>query len=307
MSILRPLLVLSLLVLGIPAAHAETLTCTDVPTLPATLSAPGHYCLNKNFSQVFTSAAINIAASNVVLDCNDHAVTQTGLSGVSGVYASNRSQLIVRNCRLNGFGRGVSLFESAAGQSQGNQILDNAVRGAQLAGIQVAGSNNVIAGNQVTGNTGSPSSNSTYGIFVSSYGGSGSGNVIRGNLVSRSIPTASVYVTGIFLLDVDGNLIADNVVESLWAPTNKVAYGIYGDTTVQNSTAARNTVTSAAGLPPSGSLVYDGLQNQGIYFAAPVATLTHNVCRENTVGHWDSNITLEWEFGGCVKLENVEY
>jgi hypothetical protein len=308
MSALRStLLVLSLLVPGIPAAHAETLTCTDVPTLPATLSAPGHYCLNKNFSQVFTSAAVNIAASNVVLDCNDHTVTQTGLSGVSGVYASNRSQLIVQGCRLNGFGRGISLFETAVGQSQGNQILDNAVRGAQLAGIQVAGSSNVIDDNHVSGNVGSPAQASSYGIFVTSFGNAGTGNQVRHNLVSRFIPNASVYPIGIYVADSEGNTIADNVVESLWAPQGRVAYGIYGNINVRNTIAVRNHVTAADGLPPSGSQVYGGASNVGILFDGPVSSLAHNLCRENNVGHWITDVPTDSEQGGCLKLDNLEY
>src|SRR5688500_9105992 len=149
-----------------PAA-AETLTCTNITVLPASITVPGHYCINQKFAQNFTTAAFNIGASNVVLDCNDHAVVQTGTAAVSGVYVTNKSQVTVRNCALDGFGRGISFFETTAGLSRNNRVVDNEVRRSRLSGIQMAGSANLVDGNRVTENLGGTSA-ATYGILLTS-------------------------------------------------------------------------------------------------------------------------------------------
>src|SRR4026209_2475226 len=110
-----PLLVL--VALHARPAAAETTVCTQINALPTTISAPGHYCLNYNFAADYVTAAVNINASNVDLDCNGHVVTQIGASWVAGVYANNKNQVTVRNCVLVGFGRGIGFFESGSGQS----------------------------------------------------------------------------------------------------------------------------------------------------------------------------------------------
>lgn len=58
--------------LGVPALRAETVGCTPVTSLPATIADPVIYCLTGNLATSMTlgNAAIEIAASNVVLDLN---------------------------------------------------------------------------------------------------------------------------------------------------------------------------------------------------------------------------------------------
>jgi hypothetical protein len=290
-----------------PFARAETLTCTDLTALPATISAPGHYCLNADFSQVFTTAAINIAASNVELDCNGHAVTQAGTSGVAGVYASNRSQVTVRGCTLNNFGRGIAFFESGTHLSLDNRIVDNVLRGSQITAIQAAGSGNVVAGNHIAGNVGSPSGPTSYGILVTAYNSDGIGNVVRNNEITRFVPNASVNPIGIYLLGVDGSTVADNHIDSLWPPTSRASFGIYFGGVSVNGVAVRNHVFSASGAPSGSPLTFPGAQSRGIYFEAIAGIDSNNVCRDNVVGHWLTDIEPVGSSGGCLKLDNVEF
>src|SRR5438552_5267849 len=74
----------------------ETTFCNAyITTLPYTISAQGHYCLDRNLSTAMTSgAAITIAVDFVVLDLNNFKIGG-GSAGAGtltkGVYANNHS------------------------------------------------------------------------------------------------------------------------------------------------------------------------------------------------------------------------
>jgi parallel beta-helix repeat protein len=300
-------LLLAVATLAPAPAAAETTVCTGLPTLPVTISTAGTYCLNKNFSQSFAAAAIIINAHNVVLDCNDHYINNT-TGGVTGVYASNRSGVTVRNCNITNFGRGIAFFESVDGASRNNVIVNNAVDKSRLAGIQVAGTANLIQDNRVSENLGGASSY-TYGILVSSYLGTGVGNVVRNNTVTNMAPSLYVRVTGIYLLDVDNTAVLGNTISSLYPPLDLGVYGIVGSTTVLGTAAVGNTVLAATGGPPGGGggITYGGASYDGIRFDADPDTFNRNVCRDNVVGHWVSNILTESATVGCYKEQNTEF
>jgi parallel beta-helix repeat protein len=302
-----PLLLASALLAPTPAA-AETTVCTGLPTLPTTITVSGHYCVNKNFSQAFSAAAIIINAHNVVLDCNDHSINNTS-GGVTGVYASNRSGVTVRNCNISNFGRGIAFFETADGASRNNVIVNNAVSKSRLVGIQVAGTSNLIADNRVTENLGgSTGGGYTYGILLSSFGDNGVGNVIRNNTITNMAPSIYARVIGIYMNDVDNNALIGNTISSLFPPMDLGVYGIIGSTTSIGNAAIGNTVLAATNDPPGGGggISYGGANYDGILFNANPDTWNRNVCRDNTVGHWLTNITAETTEIGCVKDQNTE-
>jgi parallel beta-helix repeat protein len=299
---------LGYLVLHATPAAADTVACTQLGTLPATISAPGVYCLNANFSQDFTTAAVTIAASNVVLDCNDHVVTQAGTSAVSGVFVHNRSLVTVRNCGLNGFGRGITYLETHAGYSRNHRVTGNDVRRSRLVGIQVAGSGSVIEDNRVSENIGGAAAY-TFGILLSSAWPTGVGNVIRNNLVTYIAPSLYVRIAGIYVLDVDNTLIVGNTITALFPPAGQGVYGIVGSPGSLGNAAVDNTVLSAIGDPPGQALPisYGGANYGGIRFDADLDATRRNLCRGNVVGHFISNILAESATVGCAKDANIEF
>jgi parallel beta-helix repeat protein len=300
---------LTLLLLGSMPAAAETLTCTDLPTLPATIAASGHYCLNKNFTQSFATAPVNITVSNVVLDCNNHIVTNTSASAITGVYANNKSLVTVRNCTLQGFTRGIGFFETSAGLSRSNRIEHNDVRKSKLAGIQIAGASNIIDGNRVTENQGD-SSSYTYGILLSSFDALGAGNVIQNNVINNIAPANYVRVVGIYLLDVQNTTVQGNSISAMYPPLDLGVYGIIGSSTVLGTSVVGNTILSAIGNPSAGGggISYGGASYDGILFNANSSSAAHNVCRDNVVGHFIDNIFAESPSSvGCVKDSNTEF
>jgi hypothetical protein len=296
-----PSLLAAAFVLLPQAAHAETLTCTDLPTLPVTISQPGHYCLNKNFSQAFATAAVNIGASNVVLDCNDHAITQTGATQVSGVYASNRSAVTVRNCVIDNFGRGISFFETTAGASHGNRVTANHVRRSRIAAVQMAGTDNLVDGNRLRGNLGGDAGTTvTYGILLGSFDGHGRGNVLRGNVITAFTPVDGYFPVGIYFNDVTGTLVSDNAISELMPPIDHSSTGIYGGPTAYYSLAEHNQVMGAR-LPDDQRV--NGI---AIRFDALQPDNEFNVCHDNTVIGMVGISDSATQTRGCYLVGNTE-
>jgi hypothetical protein len=65
---------LVLLSLG-ASVRAEVVNCTDIPSLPFVITAPGVYCLKASLDYASGSGiALMIAADDVVVDMNDHLI-----------------------------------------------------------------------------------------------------------------------------------------------------------------------------------------------------------------------------------------
>ena len=218
--LLLPVLLLAALLLPSPARAA----CTDLPTLPATISASGNYCLSANHTvNLTTGAAITIAASNVPLDCQDHTVNNTATTSTatsSGIYATGRHDLNVRNCRITGgFGYGIQIHQNnaAANQNYYINLQDNFIGGPYWHGILAYGSAIELRGNRVY-DVGGRSASYAMGIRVGA-------STVAGQ------PRFFV--------------LRDNLVAGTNAPAN-VAYGIYGENTVAGIFIA-NGVTGSSG------------------------------------------------------------
>jgi parallel beta-helix repeat protein len=292
----------------VPApAAAETLTCNNITSLPITIAAPGHYCLNQNFNAAFAAPAILINANNVVLDCNDHFINNTA-GGVTGIYVGNRQQVTVRNCGLTNFGRGIAFFETTAGGSRNHLVTGNRVLRARLAGIQMAGTANIVENNRISDNVGG-SSAYTYGILVTSFDGNGVANVIRNNTVTHFAPALYVHTVAIYLMGVNNGAVLNNTISGLFPPLDKLVDGIVAFTDVFGTAAVGNTVLAITRSPPGGGggISYGGGSLNGIRFEADPDTQKRNVCRFNVVGHWQANIIPEGATVGCVKDGNTEF
>jgi hypothetical protein len=184
-------------------AQAETLgTCVGyIDSVPATITTQGTWCMRKDLStSIASGAAITVAANNVIIDCNDFKLgglaagpaTQT-----TGILASERINVRVRNCAIRGFLRGVLL--QGAGHAvvdsrfdnnvqtgihvtgEGLEVLRNTVRdtGGSTAFVYgiLAVNNGFVQDNRVFGVYGS-GSHDAYGIYVSMLAGAVSGNRI---------------------------------------------------------------------------------------------------------------------------------
>lgn len=89
--------------------------CTGtIDTLPAVIRTSGTWCLAHDLTTTITKgSAITIAANNVALDCNGHRIAPRVMSPGTeavGISASNRNDITIRNCKVDGFLFGIDIL-----------------------------------------------------------------------------------------------------------------------------------------------------------------------------------------------------
>jgi hypothetical protein len=205
-KLLLPCVLLLLSAYAAPSMAA----CTAIPSLPATISAPGNYCLNANHSvNITTGAALTIDANDVELDCANHSITNTATSASgssSGIALTDQNTVTVRNCRvLGGFTNGIYAFQtlSATNKNYYLNFIDNYIAGPYRYGILAYGSAVELRGNRIY-DIGGQTSSFAMGIRLA-------GSTVAGQ--PRFF------------------LVKDNLVAGTNAPGN-AAYGIYSDNSV---------------------------------------------------------------------------
>ncbi len=167
------------------SARAETINCTAITTVPAVISTPGVYCLTGSLTTAVTSGkAIDIQASNVVLDLNGFRIAGLAAGPATatyGIYALNRQNITVRNGIVRGFIAGIFLEGSS---SQGHLIEDVRADQNTTVGIGVGGNRHIIRNNQVVATGGGTGAPFAAGIILD-----GSGNrVLNNDVMSVSHP-----------------------------------------------------------------------------------------------------------------------
>lgn len=228
---------------SVPAA-AETVNCVEITSIPTTISTQGVYCLKKHLSNGLASgAAINVTVNNVTIDCNHYKLGNLAAgpaTSASGVVATGRTNVTVRNCGIRGYRVGVDL---ANGEYR---VFDNRFDSNTQIGIRVTGTGSVVSGNEVVDTGGSTVANVNhfYGIYTE-----GNADIID-NIVNNVVATAGGkrHAYGIRGSNMNAVLVQGNRVAGL-APTGLAAnrYGI----TIEdgyNNTVRDNTVVMGSGL-----------------------------------------------------------
>jgi len=231
----------SLLFLGLAAfastARAEISNCTNITSLPATISTQGVYCLKQDLSTSVTSgAAITINTNNVTIDCNDWKIG--GLSAGAGtnafgIHALNRKNITIRNCGIRGFRYGIHMegIDSAYNLIEHNRIDLSSERGVLAYGDALTVRDNRIYDSGGRGNE------EGHGITVV-----GSGSVVD-NLVVGVDSTGSASA-GILASASKGSMfVSGNSISGL--RTDAWAYGVY----IRNSAVARGNSVLQIGAP----------------------------------------------------------
>jgi parallel beta-helix repeat protein len=296
---LAGMLLLALPLLAPAPARADTTACIGVTSLPATLVTPGRYCLSKDFDQVFAGEAIYLAGDDVVLDCRGHRIRTSGAPGTANGISSGseRRNVVVRNCVVDGFYVGIHLTTASDAGTHGNVIEDNTIVNSNWAGMFIGGSNNLIQRNRVL------QGNATYngsirGLTIFSLGDA-TANKIRDNIFSDFKPTPPAEAQGVRVIDITNSRnteVTGNIISGIYANTNSYAHAIVAQGAT-GATVSRNTILSPPPLPAP----FDGVQELGIYmFGTPESEAT-NVCRDNVIGHFSTNIT------GCVQTDNTGF
>ena len=185
--------------LPVSLAQAEITICTEIASVPFTITLPGIYCLKENLvnttdpSPSYLAGAIEIEADNVTVDLNGFSLSNK-IAGpanrMNGVVAFNRKNVTVRNGHVEGFANAVLLGGLFAKRSTVENVRANA---SNYRGMFVVGADSVIRNNHVT-NAGPGDLDSEATGIVLVYG---ENSVIEGNVVSSISETASAYGIGI--------------------------------------------------------------------------------------------------------------
>jgi len=203
-----------------PGARAEVNNCTQITSLPTTITTQGTYCLKADLSTALASgAAITVATNNVILDCNQFKIggLAAGLTTTAtGVTAVGRNNLVIRNCNIRGFRYGVFINGGA-----GHVIEDNRMDGNTFMGAGIFDADGTIIRRNHVVDTG-------------------------GSLPINSFPSGAAY--GIGLQNGVGGIMEDNSVVSVagTAGSNGTTAGILVFNT--NAIVRRNGVMSV--IPP---------------------------------------------------------
>ena len=179
------LLALASLFLLSPAARAETTLCTEITTLPATITTQGIYCLKKDLATAIASGnAISIQANNVTLDCNGRKLGGAAAGAATqavGIWASMRNNITVRNCNVRGFHTGI-LIDDPCGDcmSSGHLVEDNLADFNTKVGLYVYGDHTVVRNNRVINTGDSVIGGDVIGIYLQGQPILGEGNFVSG-------------------------------------------------------------------------------------------------------------------------------
>src|SRR5207244_1986247 len=99
---------------------------TAIAAVPFTITTPGIYCVTQEITtNLATGNAIQIDASNVVLDLNGHKLgnlTAGPGTTATGIHAVDRKNITIKNGSVRGFEFGVLLEDS--GNSSGHIVED---------------------------------------------------------------------------------------------------------------------------------------------------------------------------------------
>lgn len=176
--------VLALTVLATVSAHAETTQCTEIASLPATLTEQGVYCLKHDLLTDMTSgSAITIANNSITIDFNGFklggAAAGIGTQAI-GVYANDHKYITLRNGVIRGFQYGVYLGDTDNNFSNtGNHRLYNLTLDSNTAtAIYAEGTGNLVYNNRISNTGGSPTYIHAYALWIQGPNASITGNII---------------------------------------------------------------------------------------------------------------------------------
>jgi len=254
-----------LLLATAPAWSAESYdNCTGfIDAVPAVIATQGTWCLRHDLSTAMASGnAITVAANNVTIDCNDFKLGGLAAgsgSQATGIGATDRHNVGVRNCNIRGFNLGIA----AKGVGSGHRIEGNRLDNNLVAGIVVDGENNLVRGNQVLDTGGLIGSN---GTVVAIHAAAD----ILDNTVAGVFSDSDGYAHAGIVATIPGAEVRGNRVRGLVA---FLSYGLF---------------TSASGVTFDGNRVSaTGATNGTGIYGAGVLTF----CSNNTVVNFDAAYT----------------
>jgi len=215
-----------------------------------------------NITYTFTdniNDSIVVERDDIVVDGVGYTVQGTG-SG-TGISLSGRSNVTIKNMKIDAFDYGIGGSDLHACNIVGNTLTNI---GSMAIGL-VDSPDNIISGNNITNNGG-------YGILFLSDTVSVSNNIISGNNITNNSIGICSWFTGLDLI-ISGNIISGNNI------TNNRLWGITFYSDAYNNTISGNTISG------------NNITERGIWFRR-----SHNntICGNNITSNWGVGVGLTW-------------
>jgi parallel beta-helix repeat protein len=194
-------------------AHAETINCTAITSLPYVITTQGVYCLTGDLvTDMMAGSAIDIQTNNVTIDLNGHKLGG-GPAGLGtstwGIRAADRNNITIKNGTIRGFLYGVGLTDSSIGHvaSGGHMIEDLRLDGNTVSGVHLEGSGNTVRNNRIANTGGSTVSADSHGITT--YGPAA--QILNNSVIStKGSASGAGVLIGIFVPQGNGDVIQNN-------------------------------------------------------------------------------------------------
>jgi hypothetical protein len=223
------------------SASAEISDCTNITSIPATISTQGVYCLKQHVSAALASgAAITVNVNNVTIDCNEFKIGNLAAGASTdavGILATARINLTVRNCGIRGFRTGVSLTNGEY------RVEDSRFDQNTQAAINVSGDGSAVRRNEVIDTGGG-----TVAGMAWFAGIKGEGDIdVTDNTVNGVVATAGSNgdTYGIYTTSMDAGTISGNRVRNMLPDGSGVRRGVWNEggnrVTVQSNTVVLNS------------------------------------------------------------------
>jgi hypothetical protein len=216
---------------------AITPPCIAITYLPYYIIEEGVYCFTGNLETSITSGrAITIEVDNVVINLNGWKLSALSSGSASGIYASQRKNIIIRNGTISGFFRGVLLADvDPYIISQGHLIEDIRADNSGYAGLHIEGSKNIVRRNQIVD---SICTGFAYGINLR-----GPESRALDNDISNIVTTGNYKARGLYFYKADGAIAEGNRIVGL-DTVGGTSYGLSIETSA-NVLARGNSMSSA--------------------------------------------------------------
>ncbi|MBI2448767.1 right-handed parallel beta-helix repeat-containing protein, partial [Candidatus Pacearchaeota archaeon] len=175
---------------------------------------PGLWKLSQDFNPLSntTQPCLEITSDRVTLDCQDHHMT--GYGDDIGILAENKNSLIVKNCKVHTFRKGIAVY--------GNNItlINNKATSSRI-GIEVFRQNNTLSNNILE--------NNGEGIFV----GDGRNVSIEKNIIKNS------FYGGLHVINLYDSIFSDNIITN-----NTIGFSMHNaiNNTLKNNKIFENSV-----------------------------------------------------------------
>jgi hypothetical protein len=242
--------------------------CTEIASVPTTISQPGLYCLKRDLSYGrISGAAVTVEANNVTVDLNGFRLGGAAAGTATfaaGIYATDRRNITIRNGTIRAFRNNVVLTGEGDGSSSSGHIIENLrIEGARRIGINVSGWRSIIRDNVVIG-TVDVGTDAAFGILLNV----GNGSTITGNMVSGV--TSGGIASGIKLLASEAVTVDGNRIFDVTGTPSIAIEAFSGLRPIVRDNVAVNAVTGTTGIELGGS-TRGCLDNVVVNFATSVS------------------------------------